>query len=134
MITITKARQRGITLIELMIVVAIIAIIGAIAYPSYQDHVKSAKRAEGQAALLRVVDLQEKFFLQNNRFATDIADLAISATTENGSYTLSIANGTNGSFDANATPAVADAECGVLTITETGAKEASGTAADQDCW
>lgn len=61
--------QRGFTLVELMIVVVILAIIVAIAVPSYRNFVLRSHRTDATAALLKVRTHQERFFLQNNRYA-----------------------------------------------------------------
>ncbi|WP_323847382.1 type IV pilin protein [Microbulbifer magnicolonia] len=61
-------KQRGFTLIELMIVVAIVAILAGIAWPSYQEHVRSAKRADAQGALMGLAQAMERHFTQNGTY------------------------------------------------------------------
>src|SRR5210317_2140954 len=90
----TKSRnaQRGFSLIELMIVVAIIAVISAFAYPSYDRYVIKTKRSVAQNALLQVADRQQQFFMDNKRFATDITNLGYQANPyvvdDNGTSTV----------------------------------------------
>jgi type IV pilus assembly protein PilE len=54
------AKQNGFTLIEIMIVVAIIGILAAIAYPSYQDSIKAAKRSECMGVVLEIAQTLER--------------------------------------------------------------------------
>ncbi len=61
-------RERGFTLIELMITVAIVAILAAIAIPSYQDSVWKGKRAEAKAAIFKMLQAQERYYTQNNKY------------------------------------------------------------------
>lgn len=51
--------QRGFSLIELMIVVAILGILAGIAYPSYQDYVRRGVRASAQSYLSELAQAQE---------------------------------------------------------------------------
>jgi type IV pilus assembly protein PilE len=63
-----RSLQRGFSLIELMIVVAIIAIIAAVAIPSYQDSVWKGKRGEAKAALLKALQGEERWYTSNNGY------------------------------------------------------------------
>ncbi|WP_305080550.1 type IV pilin protein [Microbulbifer guangxiensis] len=60
--------QRGFTLIELMIVVAIVAILAAVAWPSYQNQVRSTNRADAQGALMGLAQAMERHFTQNGNY------------------------------------------------------------------
>lgn len=82
---------RGLTLIELMIVLLIIGVLGAVAVPTYRQYTVRAYRTEAKTALLRLAANQERHYLQNNTYTDDLAALGFAAgTSENGLYTLSI--------------------------------------------
>ena len=148
--TTNRRRQFGITLIELMVVVAIIAIISAFAYPSYQRYVIKAKRTVAQNALLQIADRQQQFFMDNKRFTADLTDLGFLAdphvvdddgnTTVAGDaqavYSLSLSNVTATTWTITAAPLngqlTRDTYCGSLSITQAGTKGKSG--ASDNCW
>lgn len=85
-----KRPQRGFTLIELMITVAIVAILAAVAYPSYTKYVQRGYRSEGIAMLNDAVARMERYYAQNNSYAAGtLANLGITNSTSAGSkYTL----------------------------------------------
>jgi type IV pilus assembly protein PilE len=63
-----KAQQRGFTLIELMITVAVVAILAAIAYPSYTSHVMKASRRAAQAQMLELASREQQYMLAQRSF------------------------------------------------------------------
>lgn len=123
--------NKGFTLIEVMIVVAIIGILAAIAYPSYDEYVKRGNRTEGQAFLHDVAARQERYFSQNNEYADTAAKLNVSTSSETGKYTLTI--DTTDSYTLTATPAFTDTKCGNLTLNALGEKGASAGTVER-CW
>ena len=63
-----RAYQKGFTLVEVMIVVAIIAILAAIVIPSYQSAVRKAHRTDAKTALATIAQLMERYNTQNNTY------------------------------------------------------------------
>ena len=61
-------QQRGFTIIELMIAVAIIAILAAVALPAYNDYTQRAKITEAFTALSDFRVRMEQFYQDNRRY------------------------------------------------------------------
>ena len=129
-----KRQCDGVTLIELMVVVAIVAILAAVAYPSYRQYVIESARSEAHANLLRMVDMQERFFIQSNTYATT-AKLAFTPSTSGGGslYNYTVTANSNNAFTVQATPVAGssqagDTACAAMTITSAGVK------APAACW
>jgi len=78
-----KKYQKGFSLIEIMVVVAILGILSAIALPSYTESVKKGKRSDAKVELLRLAQMQESYFVQNLSYAKDLTQLGFAANTIN---------------------------------------------------
>lgn len=105
-------KSAGFSLIELMITIVIVAIVTSIALPSYREHVKRTMRTDATAALLRLAAEQEKFYISNNTYTTDLADLDITGTDE-GLYSIAISStDLVTTFLATATPVSGEAQAG----------------------
>ena len=71
----TRKGSAGITLLELMIVVMVIGVLAAVAVPNYRDYSARARRAEATTALLQIATQQERYYLSNNTYTTDMSRL-----------------------------------------------------------
>ena len=147
---IVRDRQHGVSLLELMIVVAIVAIIGAFGYPSYMEHVVSTKRTAATSILLQVADRQQQFFMDNKSYAANLTDLgfaanpliiaddgnAVAGGDPDATYSVSLGNLSATTFTATAAPLNGqlsrDGDCGSLSLTQAGVRGASG--GGDDCW
>ena len=139
----TPRLLRGFTLIELMITVAIVGILAAIAYPSYQDHIRKARRAEGQSALLELAQFMERYYTLNNSYLDDDGEapaLPFDEAPKDGAtkyYDLGFSSDpTATSYTLEATPkgTMNGDLCGSLRISSTGAKTRTGSADADSCW
>lgn len=130
--------MRGVTLMELMIVVVIIGVLTAIAYPNYRQYAARAKRNEAKAALLQIATRQEAFYLQNNTYTTDMVPLGFPVSdnylTDSDSYIVDIGAADANDFTATATYQNADDEAGRCMTFAIDARGAKTSAPLADCW
>ena len=143
--------QRGVTLMELMIVVAIVAMISAFAYPSYTEYVVNTKRTAATTTLLQISDRQQQFFMDNKSYANDLTTLGYPANplwvADDGRtvvagdmdavYIFGLVNVTPTEYLAFAVPIgqqqIRDTDCGALTLNQASNRQAYGSDPD-DCW
>lgn len=90
-----RSIQKGFTLIELMIVIAIIGILAAIAIPQYQDYTKRAKVSEVIVASAPCKLAVSEYYSSKNAFPTDNATAGCDTVTTN-AYVESVAVGAAG--------------------------------------
>lgn len=145
-----RRSARGMTLTELLVVVAIVSLLAAIGYPSYTAYVTRANRSAAKSTLLQVADRQEQFFADNKRYAADLTQLGYAsngfAIDKQGApvapesdarlYAITLTNATATTFTVNAAPQLRqyehDGQCGTLTLTHAGQKGQSGSG--EGCW
>jgi type IV pilus assembly protein PilE len=145
-----KRTTNGFTLIEVLVVVAIVAILAAIAYPSYMESVMKGRRAEGRAALLELLQQQERFMTQRNVY---FSFTNASGTTSPTTVPFKTYSGDNAATPAyhlqaracatgvalaecvmvEAIPVISDPKAGTLQVLSTGVKQCTGTDTSV-CW
>jgi type IV pilus assembly protein PilE len=126
-------RDKGFTLIEVMITVAIVAILAAIAYPSYQSHVVKTRRKAAEACLVELAQWMERYYTTNMKYQgaslpstqcqtelQDHYDFAFSGTPDATSYTIQAT--------AKGHQLAKDASCSPLKLTHRGEKTPA------ECW
>ena len=130
-------RRAGFTLIELMIAVVVVAILAAIAYPSYQDHLRKGRRAAAQAFLVEVGSKQQQYLLDARKYAVGpdaikTLNMTVPATVSQ-FYTNTVepeAPTVPPTYRIVATPISGSVQVkdGALTLAQDGAKTRGGTA------
>ncbi|MFH0024887.1 type IV pilin protein [Pseudomonas fluorescens] len=130
-----RRANRGFTLIEIMIVIAIIGIVITIAAPSYTEYLKKGRRAEVVSLLSEQAQILERFYTRNNVY-TGVTGLSAG----NDFYTLTPTI-TDQTFVLTATrksgTSMATDKCGDFTLTNTGVRSMNNATTGlttKDCW
>jgi type IV pilus assembly protein PilE len=153
---IRRPNQRGFTLIELMIAVAIIGILLRLAVPAYLNSIKKTRRTDAKTALLDLAQREERYLSTANIYTTSAPVLGYSSGTVTASAPMSVLSGgaayyqmsvvvpdPNGSTSSPSFAATAvrigsqtsDTLCGDYTITNTGKQTvANASNSPADCW
>src|SRR6185369_15781886 len=121
--------ERGFTLIDLVIAIAIVAILTRIALPAYQAYIVRASRQAAQSELIALANAQEKIFLNSNAYTTNVTaaytgqstgGLGVTSGNSRDNRYAFTAAATATTFTLTATPAAGtpQANDGTLTINE----------------
>ena len=145
LVTSSRGPLAGVTLLELLIVVALCSVLAVIAVPAYEQGLLKARRSDAAAGLLDAAMRQEQHLLSTSVYATDMRELGYAsspAPTEHGHYLLrgdtcpgeSIA----ACYRLVATPVESgsqanDLRCTAFFLDSRGRRTAHGSA-PQDCW
>lgn len=131
--TLKKRQEKGFTLVEVVIVVAIIGILTSIVYPMYTQYMLETRRSDGWIALSVAEARQLQWYSINFNYTSDLNNLGGSESPE-GFYDMSVVtDNTNGTFTLTATAKPTglqanDTGCTVLTLNHSGIKTPG------ECW
>ncbi|ENV7827632.1 type IV pilin protein [Neisseria gonorrhoeae] len=124
-----KNVQKGFTLLELMIAVAILGILTLITYPSYKTYIRRVRLSEVRTTLLHNAQTMERYYRQKGRF--DNYDK--NKLKQNKYFNITLIKASPDHFTLQAAPDTAtnEGETCTVTLNDGGTIAASGT--NQSC-
>jgi type IV pilus assembly protein PilE len=147
---ILQSKQKGFTLIEMMIVVSVLGILTSIAYSSYMKSVMKSNRTDAKTELADLAQRMQRCYTGNGTYATaagvctiiDELSSADGVTTRGNFYVVKASNLTATTYTLTATPAAdsvqsKDADCTSFVLNQRGNKSAedkSSIDSTDKCW
>ena len=142
----TSTRQRGFTLIELMVGVAVTGILSTVALPSFESQLQRARRCDALVATMAVQAAQERY-RSNALTYGSLAEIGVPATSAAKHYALQVSANDAEGFELLATATglqARDLACRYMKVTSKGlnlayasgadAAVANPASANQKCW
>lgn len=147
---ISMNNSRGLTLVELMIVIAVLSILTAVAYPMYTQQVQKSRRAEARSMAMKLAFAEEQYRSLRGNYLnvsdlSDISNLGLDDdewNTASGQglfhyYDFAVTNANATQFRISITPRgtqTADStKCSAFRLDQLLNKTATGTLGN-DCW
>ena len=134
--------NKGFSLIEILIVLAIAGILASISYPNYRHYIMRVHRTDGQLALLDLACRMETFYAEHETYQTATiatgrdTDVLSSRQSPEGWYTLSLTQVADKTYTLQATPVnTQDPRCQSLTLNSSGIKGITAAEINvSQCW
>lgn len=131
-----RCHSRGVTLVELMVVVVVVGILTGIAYPAYRQQVIRANRTEAKTTLMEIAGSLEKCYTRWHAYNS--ANCTVATTVSLAQYDIApaVAVGTT-TYQLAATPKggqAADTKCGTLSIDQIGTRLPPKGTDGRPCW
>lgn len=127
---------RGVTIVELLIVMTIIGILTAIAFPAYDSYLRRGRRADAQALIMDIAAKEQQFLLDARQYTATIGNgglnistsgWACAATCTNAFYTITVVpNAAPPSFTITAAAQGSQLADGDMTIDHLGNRTRAG--------
>lgn len=133
----TVTACRGVTLVELLVVLAVAALIAGVALPGHGQHLTRARRGDAVAALTRLQAAQESHRTLHGTYTDDLAALQVPARSAEGWYVLTVEVNGLDRYRAQARPVEGgvqrrDADCPALVLDVAAGFATAGP--DRRCW
>lgn len=128
-----RKAQRGVTLLELMVVVVIVGILAAIAVPTYRQQVLRSNRSDAKTALMQTAQNLERCYTRTSTFVDCVV---LPVTAPQGLYVVT-GEITPTTYLLTATPQegqARDTACANFTVNEANVRAVSGTGTADECW